>query len=483
MGDADTLSELRTAVEAIITAGEQWTATRAEFRPTDTGVELRAGQDGEPIASIDLTADYATVAAVCNMWLEGQRERMQLRADIAELDDALQDSIDHAEAVERQLDGLGDVIDTVRPGMQERALLEATLGALTELEVVDSAWVGFPTVEAGSIEYVVGRGAAAQQVVPPADSPLVHAVIDERTTTTAGIQTVTAWDEELGRRGIVQLRADPIAVDGVSYGAVVMAMRATTLDPQSCAWLERLLGLAGTILVGIRLGDATIEDGRLLRLESASPEGVFEQLAGRLDTTVTVDGIIRGSDEVVVVTLSCTCGPDECAAVASELPAVIDVRPLHDSMAVEVTLRDDVIFTALTQFEGLIESIEVTPDRSRIDVHIPPDRSQRMILGQLRSVFGDLDLRLSQPYGEEIEPPWGYLSKRVLTPEQRQVLAAAYHQGYFDREDRRPGVEIAETIGIAQSTFSTRLRDAEARLLGAIFGPGSAEPEQSERKQ
>jgi Predicted DNA binding protein len=106
-----------------------------------------------------------------------------------------------------------------------------------------------------------------------------------------------------------------------------------------------------------------------------------------------------------------------------------------------------------------------------------------MILGQLQSVFGDLDLRLSQPYDEEIEPPWGYLSKRVLTPEQRQVLAAAYHQGYFDREDRRPGVEIAETIGIAQSTFSTRLRDAEARLLGAIFGSGSAEPEQSERKQ
>jgi hypothetical protein len=158
MGDADTLSELRTAVEAIITAGEQWTATSAEFRPTDTGLELRAGQDGEPIASIDLTADYAIMAAVCNMWLEGQRERMQLRADIAEIDVALQDSIDHAEAVERQLDGLGDVIDTVRPGMQEEALLEATLGALTELEVVDSAWVGFPTSRRAASSTLPGAG-------------------------------------------------------------------------------------------------------------------------------------------------------------------------------------------------------------------------------------------------------------------------------------------------------------------------------------
>jgi predicted DNA binding protein len=106
-----------------------------------------------------------------------------------------------------------------------------------------------------------------------------------------------------------------------------------------------------------------------------------------------------------------------------------------------------------------------------------------MILRQLRSIFGDLDLRLSQPYDDEIEPPWGYLAGGVLTPEQRHVLEAAYHQGYFDREDRRAGAEIAETIGIAQSTFSTRLRDAEGRLLGAIFGSTSAEPEQSERQQ
>jgi hypothetical protein len=481
--DADPLHELRAALDAIMSAGDPSSAAEAAFCPTDTGIQLTAETDGEPIASLEFDPDYQTLAAVCNMWLEGQRERAQLRADIADRDDALRATIDDAEAVRRRLDGLGDVIDTVRPGMQEEALLEATLGALTELEVVDSAWVGFPTVEADSLEYAAGRGPAVQRVTPPADSPVVQAAIDERTTTTAGIETVTAWDEELGRRGVVQVRADPIAVDGVSYGAVVMAMRTTTLDPRSCAWLDRLLGLAGTILVGIRLGGATIEEGRLLRLESASPDGVFEQLARRLETTVTVDAIIRGADEVVVATVSCPSGSDECAAVASELSPVLDVRPLHDSMAVEITLRDAVISTALTQFEGLIESIEVSPERSRLDVHIPPDRSQRMILRQLRSIFGDLDLRLSQPYDDEIEPPWGYLAGEVLTPEQRHVLEAAYHQGYFDREDRRPGAEIAETIGIAQSTFSTRLRDAEGRLLGAIFGSTSAEPEQSERQQ
>ncbi|NEU58065.1 bacterio-opsin activator domain-containing protein [Halorussus sp. MSC15.2] len=56
-----------------------------------------------------------------------------------------------------------------------------------------------------------------------------------------------------------------------------------------------------------------------------------------------------------------------------------------------------------------------------------------------------------------------------LTPRQREVLRAAFDEGYFDWPRGKSGEEIAEDLGIANTTFSQHLRTAERKLLSIFF--------------
>lgn len=110
-----------------------------EFRPADSGLHLVTGEGKPCEVAIESDGDYNELAAVCNHWLQGERERRQLRADNRELQRALSSAITRGEGLQQQFDGISEVIDSVRPGMQERSLLEATLCAVTGLEAVECA--------------------------------------------------------------------------------------------------------------------------------------------------------------------------------------------------------------------------------------------------------------------------------------------------------------------------------------------------------
>lgn len=58
-----------------------------------------------------------------------------------------------------------------------------------------------------------------------------------------------------------------------------------------------------------------------------------------------------------------------------------------------------------------------------------------------------------------------------LSREQLVVLETAYEAGYFDVPRKATTDDIAERLGVSQSTASERLRVAERNLLELIYGP------------
>jgi len=56
-----------------------------------------------------------------------------------------------------------------------------------------------------------------------------------------------------------------------------------------------------------------------------------------------------------------------------------------------------------------------------------------------------------------------------LTDKQVETLETAYNMGYFESPRQTTANEVGEELGVAQSTFSQRLRDAENALLDALF--------------
>lgn len=98
----------------------------------------------------------------------------------------------------------------------------------------------------------------------------------------------------------------------------------------------------------------------------------------------------------------------------------------------------------------------------------------RSLADDVQDVLGSFDLQSVNKIEQSGEPlDSGRLSEVLvtkLTEEQLVVLETAYSMGYFDVPRDISAEDIAEELGIAQSTFSERLRVAERNLLELIYG-------------
>ncbi|MXR52077.1 DNA-binding protein [Halovenus sp. WSH3] len=88
------------------------------------------------------------------------------------------------------------------------------------------------------------------------------------------------------------------------------------------------------------------------------------------------------------------------------------------------------------------------------------------VVGELRDRYPPVDVqRLLQPPLEGTPEDRVFVNRGRLTGRQLEVLETAYEMGYFERPKRANATEIAEELGIAQSTFTEHLMTAQRKLL------------------
>lgn len=92
------------------------------------------------------------------------------------------------------------------------------------------------------------------------------------------------------------------------------------------------------------------------------------------------------------------------------------------------------------------------------------------VMDDLRREFPSLDVRrLLQPPLEGSPEEQVLVNRGKLTSRQLSVLETAYDKGYFERPKGANATEVAETLGISQSTFTEHLMVAQQKLLGDIL--------------
>lgn len=99
----------------------------------------------------------------------------------------------------------------------------------------------------------------------------------------------------------------------------------------------------------------------------------------------------------------------------------------------------------------------------------------RSLADDLEESLGTFELlsvnRIENP-GEPLDS--GRLTEVItakLSDDQLVVLETAYEAGYFDVPRAASTTDIAEDLGVSQSTASERLRVAERNLLELVYGP------------
>lgn len=156
-------------------------------------------------------------------------------------------------------------------------------------------------------------------------------------------------------------------------------------------------------------------------------------------------------------------GPTETAIrrvtlLANEsYPFILGIVLRHEAIPNRIVLRDDRFSVVATvgdwdQFRGLAD--------------------------QVQDKLGQFDLEkvtnIDRP-GEPLDS--GRLSEILitkLTTTQIETIETAYDMGYFEVPRRASATEVADVLGVSQSTFSERLRTAQHRLFDLIYGSSDA---------
>lgn len=98
--------------------------------------------------------------------------------------------------------------------------------------------------------------------------------------------------------------------------------------------------------------------------------------------------------------------------------------------------------------------------------HAPDFETLQTVVGEFRERYPPVDVqRLLQPPLEGTPEDRVFVNRGRLTDRQLEVLEKAYEMGYFERPKQANATEIADQMGIAQSTFTEHLMSAQRKLL------------------
>lgn len=292
-----------------------------------------------------------------------------------------------------------------------------------------------------------------------------------------------AWADDRGdalRYGYRSVAVVPIIVrDHVESALVIHGTDADLFDDRERTVLEELGRTIGYALRNVKRVqavqsedrvevDVAIEDSRLVTTRAVSD----------LDASVEFVGAVPGSDDRLRAFLRIE-GTDEPVVKdrLEGLESVQAVRGLSNgsgpglyqlSLAapplVEIVQRNDARIRELTAADGV----------TTVTAVLEGDTDVRTLIEDLTGAYPDTTLVARRSNAEPVETRETFRDRLLeeLTEKQRDALRTAYFGGFFEWPRVSTSEELAETRGIAASTFQHHLRAAERKVFGAVLEPG-----------
>lgn len=363
-------------------------------------------------------------------------------------------------------------------------ITEGVCDALADLDGFAGAWIGTVDFPSEEIVPVACSGIETSyldtiSLSPDADAPALAARValdrvtdgEHRIPDPGGDEP---WHAAALSRGYRSVFTVPIRHRELVHGALtVYGTESGTFDTRIRETLLELGTLVGYTITAVERRNALYGDGsRELVFEvGIDDDDPLRLLARRLSTAVEVWSLSqRNGDEKQLYCLIPGIEPESVLEAVEHVPEVGSVEPLSDGDPIYGLVVPEGCNASKTTVLGAnLRSMSVSEDTCELVVSVRRDRDLRRFLGQARDLFGGAALKAERESVPSERMPWESMLAETLTERQRDVLKAAYHAGYFDENRKRTGGEIADSLGIAQPTFSRHLRAAKRNLLASIW--------------
>lgn len=438
---------------------------------------------------------------------------LQIALDRAERTHALREQEQELTHLSRLQTVLREIERAITEAATREGVEQAVCNRLTDIDPYAFAWISEPVVvteaitprtwahtgdtEPNSYLAAVDIQAAEAVTAHPASKALqageVHAiqcVADD----IPDHRSDPEWCQELLARGYRATCGIPLTYGSTTHGVLTIdATRPQVFDAQERAILAELGETIGYVLTAIDRTQALFAD-TLTELEfhietphAASPPEThpfFSQLAERAACRVTLERTTSRSDGSFSAMYSIVgASPETVAACIEDAPVVttgrvVTVDDERQQQLVELSLTETWFGSLFIDRGAIIQTALAdggtkTDQQGRLIVELPPDGDIRTLVETVQEAYPSMGLAAKRGHDRSTQPIielQAALDDR-LTDRQQDVLETAYQAGYFEMPRETTGEELADVLGIAQSTLNEHLRVAERKALGSVFDP------------
>jgi len=396
--------------------------------------------------------------------------------------------VDVTERKER-LDYLIDLNATIRSlhgalidADSEASIRRDVCRSLADLDGIAGVWIGTPASSSLRPVASAGLGTEFLEALPRSlggepSSPAVRVAADRSSDGEYGRcegAPEGPWRRAMRAAGYRSAFSVPIRHEGIRHGVLtVYSADADGFGDRIREVLTELGALVGYASTAVERRNALhAEGGRELVIGVAvERDDPLRALATGVSASVDVRSVNGGGGDSPLLYCLIGADPDRVLEAADGVPGIGSIECLSNAETAlyEVSVVEPCVASAVSALGVSLRSLRVSENDCELVVSTRRERDRRRLVERAGDLFGEAELRAEREISPSDATPWPTLLADVLTDRQRSVLRAAYHAGYFDGNRKRTGAEIADSLGIAQPTFSTHVRAAIRNLLSAVW--------------
>ncbi|WP_225336612.1 bacterio-opsin activator domain-containing protein [Halomicrobium urmianum] len=340
----------------------------------------------------------------------------------------------------------------------------------------DAAWVGTPRLVDDGVAVQAAAGVDPETLETRLDGSTAYRdvagdVLEQRRPALVDDDGGPV-DDPAGAAGVVV----PLSYQDADYGALFVEAATDGAFEAIDRAVFAELGLTVGDAINAAESRRTLASDEVTRLEFRldGTDDPLVSLSAALGCTIELDRIGDGGEGDCAAYVSVAgCEPGPVSAHAADAPGVerAEVLCAGDGQCAVRLALDDAVVTTLAQYGAAVQSLTVTEGTGRLVAEVARSNDVRSVVEAVQSAYPGLDLiaqREREP-DAAAETEFRTTFEESLTDRQLEAAQTAYFAGFFEWPRDASGEDVAETMGINQSTFTQHLRAAERKLFASLF--------------